>query len=54
MSEEMAELRTKIPKSIYIKLRFVCVKKGKGAISEVVSEALSQFLDEKKLREYLG
>jgi len=50
---ELLELRTKIPKDIYIKLRFVYVKKGKGAISEVVSEALNQFLNEKNLREYI-
>lgn len=38
--KEMLELRTKIPKEAYMRIRFIFIKKGKGSISEAVTEAI--------------
>ena len=44
----MAELRTKIPKDISMKLRVIFVKKGKGSISKITTKALREFFENHK------
>ena len=53
MSEEMLELRTKIPRDAYMRIRFIFVKKGRGAISEAVTEAILNYWNEERLKEYI-
>ena len=51
--QEMLELRTKVPKEALMRLRFIFIKKGKGAISEAVTEAILNYWDEERLKEYI-
>jgi len=51
--KEMLELRTKIPKEAYMRIRFIFIKKGKGAISEAVTEAILNYWNEERLKKYI-
>lgn len=51
--KEMLELRTKISKEAYMRIRFIFIKKGKGAISQAVTEAILNYWNDERLKEYI-
>lgn len=48
MNEEKVVLRVKIPQDLSIILRFMRIKRGKGAYSEIIEKALREFLENHK------
>ena len=50
---EMLELRTKITKEAYMRIRFIFIKEGKGSISKAVNEAILNYWNDERLRKYI-